>query len=335
MNIQKTVNTDILTIGGLKLKSKVVAAPMAGITDTVLRQMIRMFSKDCLLMSEMLSSEALKFNKEQKILLRDKIESPLSFQISGHKPELMAEGAKKLEPFASIIDINMGCPAPKIVKNGDGAKLMTDIQLASSIIKTVKNAVNIPVTVKCRLGWDFNSKNYIEFAKMVEDSGADAIIVHGRTKSQMYSGNANWEEIGEVKKAVNIPVIGNGDIDSPEKAGECLRISGCDGIAVGRAIMGNPCLIGRIEKFLLTGKPQQIPTLQEKLEMAVFHCKKEVEHMNNELNGIKFMRKFFAHYVTGVRNAAIYRAALVRCSKLSEVEAIFREIKENLSIADY
>ncbi len=143
----------------------------------------------------------------------------------------------------------MGCPAPKIVKNGDGVKLMTDICLASSIIKAVRKAVKIPVTVKCRLGWDFSSKKLYEFAKMVEDCGADGIIIHGRTKSQMYSGKANWEQIGEVKQAVKIPVIGNGDIDSPEKAKECIEISGCDGIAVGRALMGDPGLIGRIEKI--------------------------------------------------------------------------------------
>ncbi|MEI8389458.1 MAG: tRNA dihydrouridine synthase DusB [bacterium] len=329
MQTEKLINTDSLKIGSLKLKSKVVAAPMAGITDTVLRQMIRMFSKDCLLMSEMLSSEALKFNKEQKILLYDKTEYPLSFQVSGHKPELMAEGAKKLEPFAQIIDINMGCPAPKIVKNGDGAKLMTDLPLASSIIKAVKKSVSIPVTVKCRLGWDCNSKNYIEFAKMVEDCGADGIIVHGRTKSQMYNGKANWEEIGKVKRAVKIPVIGNGDIDSPQKARECLEHSGCDGIAIGRAIMGDPGLIGRIEKYISTGELQPEPSQKEKLEIALLHCNKEIEHMKNELNGIKFMRKFFAHYVTGIRDAATYRADLVRCSKLSEVEEIFTRILQN------
>jgi nifR3 family TIM-barrel protein len=204
---------------------------------------------------------------------------------------------------------------------------MTDISLASSIIKAVRNAVSIPVTVKCRLGWDFNSKNYIEFAKMVEDCGADGIIVHARTKSQMYSGKADWNAIAEIKQAIKIPVIGNGDIDSPQKAKECLDLSGCDGIAVGRGIMGDPGLIGRIEHFLLTGELLQEHSLEEKLEIALLHCKKEVEYMNNELNGIKFMRKFFAHYVTEVRNATKFRSDLVRCTTLSEVEAIFREIK--------
>lgn len=328
--VQDNESSNQLTIGNLKLTSKVVAAPMAGITDTVLRQLIRMFSKDSLLMTEMLSSEALKFNKEQKILQHDKIESPLAFQISGHKPDLMAEGAKKLEQFAQIIDINMGCPAPKIVKNGDGSKLMTDIKLASSIIKAVRNAVSIPVTVKCRLGWDFNSKNYIEFAKMAEDCGVDGIIVHARTKSQMYAGKADWNAIGEIKQAIKIPVIGNGDIDSPQKAKECLLMSGCDGIAVGRAIIGDPGLIGRIEAFLLLGKLLPKPDIKEKLEIALLHCKKEIEYMDNELNGIKFMRKFFAHYVSDIRNAVKYRTALVHCTTLLEVENIFNEIRENL-----
>jgi tRNA-dihydrouridine synthase B len=316
-----------LVIGNLKLKSKVVAAPMAGITDSVLRQMIRMFSKDCLLMTEMISSEALKFNRDQKIIYCDKIEHPISYQISGHKPYLMAEAGKKLESVAQIIDINMGCPAPKITKNGDGSKLMTDIKLASEIISAVKKAISVPLTVKCRIGWDFNSKNYIEFAKMAEDSGADAIIVHGRTKTQMYSGKADWNAIGEVKQAVKIPVIGNGDIDSPEKAAECIKISGVDGIAVGRAIMGDPGLLGRIEHFINTGNLMPEPTLQKKMEIALIHCKKEIEHMNNELNGIKFMRKFFACYITDIRNAAKYRTALVTTTSLAQVEEIFEEIK--------
>lgn len=319
-----------LQIGRLKLKSNVIVAPMAGVTDTVLRQIMRMYSKDALLMTEMLSSEALKYNKDQKIIEHNSIEYPLSFQISGHKPDLMAEGAKKLEKFAAIIDINMGCPAPKIIKNFDGVKLMTDLKLASSIIKAVRTAVKIPVTVKCRLGWDFNSKNYIEFAKMAEDCGADGLIVHGRTRSQMYSGKADWNAIGEVKQAVKIPVIGNGDIDSPEKAKECLELSNCDGIAVGRGIMGDPGLIGRIENYILRGILEKKPSTGELLEIALLHAKKEMEFNQSELYGIKFMRKFFASYVRQVKNASAYRGALVKCTKLSEVEEIFNSIKLDL-----
>ena len=319
-------NDTCLKIGELNLKSKVIAAPMAGVTDTVLRQIIRMYSKNSLLMTEMLSSEALKFNREQKILTHKNIEYPLSFQISGHKPKLMAEGAQMLEKYATAIDINMGCPAPKIIKNFDGVKLMTDLKLASEIIKSVRNAVKLPLTVKCRLGWDFNTKNYLEFAKMVEGCGGDAIIVHARTKSQMYSGKADWNAIGEIKQAVSIPVIGNGDINSPEVAKECLELSGCDGIAVGRAIMGDPGIIGRIEHYLYTGEVLPKPSIKELLEIALIQCKKEIEFHNSELYGVKFMRKFFASYVKQVKNATVYRAALVNTTKLSEVEDIFNHI---------
>ncbi len=315
-----------LTIGGKRLDSCVVLAPMAGITDTVLRQVVRMHSKNCLLMSEMVSSEALKHNKkEQYILDHVRQEFPLSFQISGHKPDILAEGARKLEEMATFIDINMGCPAPKIIKNFDGARLMTDLALASQIITVVKQAVNIPVTVKCRLGWDHNSKNHVEFAKMAEESGADALIVHARTRSQMYSGRADWQAIAEVKQAVNIPVIGNGDINSPEKALEYMQISGCDAIAVGRGILGDPGLIARIEKYLFTGELEPLPDIKTRLEIAMVHIQKEVDYRGED-GGIRYMRKFFAHYVRNVRNACKHRFDLVRCSTLREVKEIFDRI---------
>lgn len=316
-----------LIIGNKKLDSCVILAPMAGITDTVLRQMIRNLSPNCLLVSEMVSSEALNYNNTGHIIDHVQWEFPLSFQISGHKPELMAESAKKLEEIATFIDINMGCPAPKIIKNFDGARLMTDLKLASDIIKAVKHAVSIPVTVKCRIGWDHNSKNAVEFAKMAENSGVDAITVHGRTRSQMYSGNADWLTIKSVKKAVSIPVIGNGDIDSPEKAMECLNVSACDGIAVGRGILGDPGLIGRIENFLFNGVLDPPPDINSRLEAALIHTQKEVDYRGEEA-GIRYMRKFFAHYVKNIRNACKYRFDLVRCATFEEVKHICNEIIE-------
>ena len=318
---KKQISKAKLTIGSVKLNSICMLAPMAGITDTVFRQIVRMFSKDCLLASEMLSSEALKMSKKQNILDCNEIEYPLAFQISGHKPQLMAESAKKLQDMATIIDINMGCPAPKIVKNNDGAKLMTDLKLASQIICVIKKAVDIPVTVKCRLGWDCNSKNYLEFAKMAEESGADAIIVHGRTRSQMYSGIADWEAIGEVKNAVKIPVIGNGDIDSPEKARKCLEISKCDGIAIARGALGDPGLIYRIDNYLDTGVILPEPTVSERLDLALAHCKRECDY-RGELHGVRFMRKFFSWYIKDIRDAAKYRHAMVRVNTLTEVEEL-------------
>jgi len=314
-----------LTIGGVQLDTVAVLSPMADFTDIILRSLVRKQSKKCLLMSEMVSSQALRYDNSKNITDFYEDELPLSFQISGHDPKVMAEAAKKLEEKSTFIDINMGCPAPKIVKNSDGAKLMTNLSLASSIISAVKKAVNIPVTVKCRLGWDFNTKNYIEFSKMAESSGADALIVHGRTRSQMYSGNADWNAIAEVKQAVNIPVIGNGDIDTPEKALQCLEKSGCDGVAIGRGILGDPGLIARIEQYLATGVLIPPPELEQRLKTAYEHCEKEVEYRGEEF-GVKHMRKFFAYYVKNTRNAGKYRYKLVRCASLKEVEQIFDEI---------
>lgn len=314
-----------LTIGNINLDTCAVLAPMADFTDIVLRSLVRNESQNCLLMSEMVSSQSLKYNNQQGIIDYDESEFPLSFQISGHDPEIMAEAAQKLETRSTLIDINMGCPAPKIVKNLDGVSLMTNLPLASKIIAAVKDAVKIPVTVKCRLGWDFNTKNHIEFAHMAEDSGADALIVHGRTRSQMYSGKADWQAIGEVKKAVNIPVIGNGDIDSPEKAREYMEISGCDGVAIGRAILGDPGLIARIEHYIKTGTLMPEPNIEKRLKTALIHCQKEIEYRGEE-PGIRFMRKFFAFYVKNIRNAGKYRHKLVRCITLKDVENVFEEI---------
>lgn len=324
------LNKPKLKIGNINLNSNVVLAPMAGITDTVLRQMIRMFSKDCLLVTEMNSSEALKMNPDKSMLKHEKIEHPLSFQISGHKPELMAEAAQMIEPIATMIEINMGCPAPKIVKNNDGCSLMTNPELASQIISSVKSSVNIPVTVKFRLGWDFSSKNFVEFAKMAENSGADAICIHGRTRSQQYSGKADWKSILHAKKAVKIPVFANGDIDSPEKAKECLEVSECDGIYIGRAVLGDPGLIFRTEHYLNTGELLDKPDVNTRLELALVHCKKEAA-LREEVYGIKFMRKFFPYYIKGIRGASQYRFKLVNASTIEEVQKIFDKIKEDLN----
>lgn len=314
-----------LTIGNVKLKSKVILAPMAGITDTVLRQVVREFSPNALLVTEMLSSEALKMNIRHMVTDFQEMEYPLSFQICGHKPALMVESAKKLEARATLIDINMGCPAPKIVKNNDGASLMRDIKLSSELITAIRNAVNIPVTVKFRLGWDYTTRNYIEFAKMAEDCGANAITVHGRTKSQMYAGVADWNAIAEIKQVVKIPVIANGDIISPESAAKCLEITGCDGIAVGRGILGDPSLLFRIERYLETGEIIEFPNPYTRLKQAMYHCEKEIDY-RGEIHGIKFMRKFFGWYIKGIRDATRYREKLVRVENLEDLKAIFNEI---------
>lgn len=314
-----------LKIGNVELKSNMILAPMAGITDSVMRQMIRGFSPECLVMSEMVSSEGLRMNPDRSIIQFDEQEQPLCFQISGHKPHLMAEAAKILESTSTVIDINMGCPAPKIVKNGDGSALMKTPKLAGEIISAVKSAVSIPVTVKTRLGWDVPSMNYMEFSKIVQESGADAIMIHGRTRTQMYSGKADWNAIAEIKEALSIPVVANGDINSVEAAIKCKKITGCDGFAVGRGVLGDVELISRIEHYFATGEILPEPTIEHRLEMAKIHLDKEIE-MRGEENGIRFMRKFFAWYIKNIRGAAHYRYRLVRMREKKQILDLFEEI---------
>lgn len=316
-----------LKIGNKEFNSNVILAPMAGITDTVLRRLVRGFSPQCLVMSEMISSEGLKMNPDRSITHAEAEEYPLCFQLSGHKPHLMAEAAKILEPTSTVIDINMGCPAPKIVKNGDGSALTKDLPLAAEIISAVKKAVNVPVTVKTRLGWDIPSMRYLDFAKMAEDSGADALIVHGRTRSQMYSGVANWEAIAEIKQALKIPVIANGDINSIEAAIECQKITNCDGFAIGRGILGDVELISRIEHYFATKEILPEPTIARRIEIAKIHLEKEIE-FRGEIFAIRFMRKFLAYYIKNIKGAAQYRSTLVRMNEKQEIWDTFDEILE-------
>lgn len=321
-----------LKIGNKELYSNVILAPMAGITDSVLRCLVRGFSPQCLVMSEMISSEGLRMNPDRSIIHAEANEYPLCFQISGHKPHLMAEAAKILEPIATTIDINMGCPAPKIVKNGDGSALTKDLKLASEIISAVKNATIAPITVKTRLGWDVPSMNYLDFAKMAQDAGADAIMIHGRTRSQMYSGIANWDAIAEIKQTLQIPVIANGDINSIEAAIKCQEITNCDGFAIGRGILGDLELISRIEHYFATGEVLPEPTINRRIELARVHLEKEIE-FRGELFGICFMRKFLAYYIKNIKGAAQYRSALVRMNKKQEIFDTFDKILEEAAPA--
>ena len=317
-----------LKIGDLELKSIVALAPMAGITDTAFRQIIRNLSPNCLLVTEMLSSEALMWNKEQSIAYREDFEEPIAYQIVGHKPELMAKAAQKIEKSANIIDINMGCPVNKIVKSKDGSGLMKDPSLAYDIVQAVKETVNKPISVKFRLGWDANSKNYIKFGEYMQDAGASLITMHARTRTQMYSGKADWDALKELKNAVDIPVFANGDITSVEKAIECKELTNCDGLMIGRGILGNPDLIKRIEHYFETGEILPEPTLKEKIETLKQHIEKEIFY-RTEYHAMKFMRKFYAHYIKGIKNAAATRDVLVTKEELPEIIKILDKIAEN------
>ena len=316
-----------LQIGSVKLKSRAALAPMAGITDVVLRQIVRKFSKNCLLKTEMISSEALMQKKSGEILEYRENETPLAFQISGHKPLLMAKAAKMLENRADIIDINMGCPVNKVVKGGDGSALMKNPQLASDIVKAVEDAVNIPVTVKFRLGYTADTKNFLEFAKLMQDSGADAMTIHCRTRSQMYGGKADWGALSDIKKEISVPVFANGDITTPELAKECLEISKVDGVAIARGVIGNPDLIYRIEHFLETGEIAENIDIKRKISLLKEHLDQEIK-LRGELAGIRFTRKFYPFYIKGVHGAPALRHALVTEDCYDKIINILDSINE-------
>jgi len=316
-----------IKIGDFELKSNVILAPMAGITDTAFRQIIRDFSKDCLLVTEMLSSEALMWNKEQSITYCEEFEKPIAFQIVGHKPDLMAKAAQKIQHNAAIIDINMGCPVHKIVKNRDGSGLMKEPSLAYDIVQAVVEATDKPVSVKFRLGWDANSKNYIKFGEYMQDAGAKMVTMHARTRTQMYSGCADWNAIKELKQALDIPVFANGDITSVEKAAECKKLTGCDGVMIGRGVLGNPDLISRVEHYFQTGEIIPDPDLKTRIAILKKHMEKEIFY-RGEQNAVRFMRKFYSHYIRGVKNAASLRDTLVRIESLPEIYKILNEVSQ-------
>ena len=317
-----------IKIGNVTVNSIVSLAPLAGITDFVLRQLIRKYSPTCLLMTEMISSEALVQHPESNITYTNEKEAPVSFQIEGHKPELMAKSAKILENKASIIDINMGCPINKIVKGNDGCSLMRNPELARDIVIAVKEAVNIPVTCKFRLGWGQDTKNFVEFAQLMQSSGASAITVHARTRSQLYSGTASWSELDQLRGEIDIPYYANGDIVSPETAKECLEISKADGVAIGRASMGDLSLINRIEKYLNEDILIPEPDLNTKIEMLKKHLDFEISFRGEE-NGIKFFRKFYPCYIKGIRGGAEYRHKLVTELNYNKIISTLKEIVQN------
>ena len=317
MNEDKITNSSSNVVKSL-ISSKVSLAPMAGITDYVLRSLVREHSKSCLLTTEMISSEALTQVKETDMVARDDNHSPISYQLSGHKPQMIASCANYLQKFADMIDINMGCPVNKVVKGTDGCALMRNPKLAQEIVRTVKSQIEIPLSVKFRLGYTFDELNFVEFGQQMQEAGADFITIHGRTRSQMYSGHADWKKIAELKRNVDIPVFANGDVVSIETAIQCLEESEADGVAIGRGALGDPTLIGRIEKYLNTGEYISPPSLEEKVEYMKQHLLKEVEFRGGNV-GVKFVRKFYPYYINGFQGASKLRGELVLMDNLDEI----------------
>ncbi|MCX7780955.1 MAG: tRNA dihydrouridine synthase DusB [Negativicutes bacterium] len=297
-----------MRIGSIELENPVILAPMAGVTDLPFRLLAR--EMGCgLVYSEMISDKGLIYQNCHTLdLLRiDERERPVTVQIFGSEPGPMAEAAKIVEQAgADIIDINMGCPTPKIVKNGEGAALMRNPRLAHAIMQKVVAAVNTPVTIKTRKGWDDNSVNAVLLARLAEDAGIAAVAVHGRTREQFYSGKADWSIIREVKASVCIPVIGNGDIRTPQDAVNMLTATGCDGIMIGRGAQGNPWIFRQVSRYLATGQVVPAPGIAERLEVLLRHLDMLVE-LKGEYIGIREMRRHAAWYTKGLPHSAELR----------------------------
>lgn len=292
-----------MKISNLEFNNIAFLAPLAGVTDTAFRTICR--EMGCgLVYTEMISAKGLYYKNENtcNMLQFSNIEKPVAVQLFGKEPEIMAAAAEMLNDNKDvcIIDINMGCPAPKIVKNGEGSALMKDPKLAGEIVSRVKKNSTKPVTVKFRKGYDENDVNGLEFAKRMEASGADAVTIHGRTRSQMYEGKADWSIINEIKSAVQIPVIGNGDIFSHEDAGKMLDLTGCDGIMIGRGAMGNPWIFSQIRQMNL-GETVTYPSPAEKIDTILKHYSMAITYLG-ENRAVREMRKHIAWYIKGIKN---------------------------------
>lgn len=315
-----------MKIGKVELESNILLAPMAGVTDKAFRMIVKPFGP-ALMYTEMVSGKGLfyKSKKTADLLTADESEKPVAVQIFGHDANIMAEIANSaLEYGAAVIDINMGCPAPKIVNNGDGCALMKSPETAAKVISAVCRAVDVPVTVKFRAGWDDKSINAVEFAKIAEQSGASAVTVHGRTREQFYSGTADLDIIKAVKAAVKIPVIGNGDITDGGSAAHMLEYTGCDGIMVGRAAEGNPWIFKEISAYLKDGTVLPPPDLDERREVALKHLGLLVE-FKGEHRGVLEGRKHMAWYFKGVSGGAVLRTALNKAQKYDEMCGLINE----------
>lgn len=311
----------------------VILAPMAGVTDLPFRSICRDMGCD-FTFTEMVSAKGLFYGGSgtKKLLCTAENERPCGIQLFGSDPHIMSDMAKQLtDEYAeeiSLIDINMGCPAPKIVNNGEGSALMKDIPLASKIIEAVSKATPLPVSVKFRKGFNEKTVNAVEFARMAEESGASMVTVHGRTREQMYAGTADWDIIADVKANVKIPVVGNGDIFSGSDAVKMLEQTGCDGIMAARGAQGNPFIFAEI-RACLSGKEAKKPTDGERIDMAIYHARKLCEYKGER--SVVEMRKHAAWYIHGIHGAARIRTEINRCETYAEMTSLLKLYKESLT----
>lgn len=316
-----------LQIGDVALKNNLILAPMAGVTDLPFRLLCKEQGAGLLCM-EMVSAKAIYFRNKntEELLSIDDREPPVSLQLFGSDPDIISEMAKRIEerPF-SILDINMGCPVPKVAGNGEGSALMKNPKLVEEIVTKTVKAIHKPVTVKIRKGFDEEHVNAVEIAKIAESSGAAAVAVHGRTREQYYHGKADWDIIRQVKEAVSIPVIGNGDVTSPETAERMLCETGCDGIMIGRGAQGNPWIFHQILHWMETGEKEEKPSVEEVKQMILRHARLQAE-CKGVYTGIREMRKHVAWYTTGYPNSAKLRAKVNEVESLEELEDLIRNL---------
>lgn len=320
-----------MKIGNLSVEGLTVLAPMAGVTDWAYRTICAELGA-AVTVTEMVSSRALVYQDKKSIgLLKKTPQGVCGAQIFGNDPEIMAQGAKLALAHSGcdFLDINMGCPMVKIVKNGDGSALMQNPELAGKIVRAVVDAVDVPVTVKTRLGWDRGSINVMELAKIVQDNGASALAVHGRTRSMLYTGRADWDTIREVKQSVSIPVIANGDIFGPTEAVACLKRTGADGIMIGRSAFGNPWIFRQANAALAGETVPELPSLAQRVDLAVLQFALAKQDKGEHIACLE-ARKHFAWYLRGVSHSNYYKEQISGISSMEDIEKIAAGIKRDL-----
>ena len=323
-----------LNIGSVVVNSRVLQSPLSGVTDLVFRRLVRRYAPNSMMYTEMVSAkEIYHLTKLPKIMAIAENEDPISIQLFDCRPDFMAEAAQKaVAEGANTIDINMGCPVNKITKKGGGSSLLRQPEVAEAIVKTVVKAVNVPVTVKTRLGWDDQDINIIDFAHRLEDQGAQMLTLHGRTRAQGYNGSADWSWIAKVKQALSIPVIANGDIFSIEAAIKCLEITKADGVMCSRGTLGYPFLVGEIDHYLKTGETLAPPSIATKLECAKEHLSGLWEYKGQK--GIYQSRKHLAWYCKDFPGAAELRDRLSQIESVEQGYTILDQAISNLIIAE-